>query len=97
MIKYSLKALEDLAQLKADLMDQDPVFSLVKITSLVDQIGQIDFERLEDFKVFQASGHTYYYKIFQDQIVFLRLINGQVFIDRIFHKDLDFVTLALDL
>lgn len=96
MIKYSLRALEDLAKLKADLMVEDAVYALVKITGLVDQIGNLPEGDLEAYKVFQGPKDTYYYKDFGDQVVFFRCLDEEIFIDRIFNRDLDFISLALD-
>lgn len=94
MIKYSLKALEDLAALKNDLINVDPVLALVTISDLVEGIGRID---KEDLKSVTDGEVTYYYTLINDHLVFLRLQADDVHIDRIFNKDLDFISLALDL
>lgn len=94
MIKYSLKALEDLATLKNDLINKDPVLAIVVVSNLVEGIGRID---KKDLKVMTDGGLTYYYTFIHDHLVFLHFQADDLHIDRIFNKDLDFIRLALDL
>lgn len=94
MIKYSLKALEDLATIKNDLINTDPVAGIVYVSDLVDRIGSI---AEEDLKVLDHRGLTCYYSLIKDQAVFLRLEAEDLLVDRIFNRDLDFIKLALDL
>lgn len=94
MIKYSLKALEDLAALKNDLINKDPVLAIVSVSDLVEGIGRIDKKEL---KSISNEGLTYYYTSINDHLIFLRIEAGDLYIDRIFNKDLDFIRLALDL
>lgn len=94
MIKYSLKALEDLATIKNDLINTDPVAGIVYVSHLVDCIGSIDEE---DLKVLDHRGLTYYYTLIKDQAVFIRIEAGDLLVDRIFNRNLDFIKLALDL
>lgn len=94
MIKYSLKALEDLAALKNDLIKEDSVLALVTVSDLVDRIGRID---REDLKSISDGDLIYYYTTINDQMIFLRIQADDLHIDRIFNKDLDFIRQALDL
>lgn len=94
MIRYSLKALEDLATIKNDLINTDPVAGIVYVSHLVDRIGSIDEK---DLKVLDHGGLTSYYSLIKDQAVFLRLEAEDLLVDRIFNRDLDFIKLALDL
>lgn len=93
MIKYSKKALEDLAFIKQEIMKDDSVLALVTVTKIIDTISSLHIEDVLQFKGFDANGIKYFYKLIEGQIVFIRLKNSDILIDRIIDKDLDYIKL----